>query len=1468
MMVVRSVVDRLWRSAGTRGGFIFVLASVSVSASNFVAHLVLSRMLGPSSYGALGALINVTAVATVPLAALQVTVAQSIASRPDPSDTPPLGRLLRIGILLSLGALVLWLGATPTLDRFFHLRSPLPMITVGLWLVPSILNSALEGVLLGQRRFRTVAVGQFVGAGLARLIAAVVLVAAGLGVFGGVLALALASSVILVIYGVALRPVLFAGGRFVPHGGDAARSTLSLGGTALLTGLDAWLGRHFLAPHAAGLFLAAATAGNIALFLPGAITLVYFPRLAVSGGQGAEARQALARSVGLVSLVGLGAAGVLALMPGSAASLLFGKAFAGASEAIGIVAAADAGIAIASCLVYFQVARRSRLAMTPWLCCLLAVALGAAFHGSIQVLAIDMAVASWTLVVALAVPTVAAALRTLADDTSSLERQPILGEAPALDVSLVVPFYNVGAERLLAHLSEIVSTLEASGVSFEVVPVSDGCTDDSEQALAGLTARRPAMAADMIRPIVFASNGGKGEALRAGLAHGRGRYLGFIDGDGDIPSTSLAPFVTAATGRLPEVIIGSKRHPDSRVHYPPLRWMYSIAYQLLTGALFGLRVRDTQVGAKFFRRDVVAEVLPRLVERRYTFDLEFLAVAHRLGFQDVVEMPVTIRERFASTLSIEAVWRMLQDTLATFWRLRILRVYDAPVGSTVPIGTSPEAAPSASGTLRLRTGFPLRILVCSEVDPVPGVRRPGAAGPDDVAAAWASLGHAVTWFAPRRSGEPTLQVVAGITVVRRGTKASVVQQARRYYERQGNGHFDLLAEAVSARPFNVNRWSSGAPAVALARAAGAGGSPPDRQGASSLRRFFGEARWARQLRSLPVIAFDTATAQRLDRHGIDAMVLDSPKAAVTAEADAATLARFGQTAIDAVGLAVRARAERVGSEDVATAWRRLMAPIAAVCDRRIWSVAAVAALVALAPLSEAGVTAWVNAVAGVALACFGVATLGTVAEALRVPPHPVPPGIGWTASTAPRKLVALLPPGLLCFAAGLSWRIRTPQAPPPVTVHGWAQQVASAWQHHGSAAVAQAMSLPWAITADVVHRFGGSLAAAEHLWLGLLFSAVAMGAALLLVVLDTPPLVAGVGAVGYAFSPYVLSMTGSNASYLAAMALFPAFLAWLVAAVRRDRLGYLPAWLVVVVPLCGIVAQSPPMALCCALAVPTGMVAIWWIYGRTSFATAARRGIVGMVVTAMASIYWVVPYVANLAASNALAVATHRHWQLVESGATAANSLWLNDSWNWGDARLFPFADSFGHFPLVLLRYALPIAAIASLGVAGAASSRTGRDVRLRLVALAAAAAFLVVVVAPGPNGPGKMLFGLLTSLPLGFLFEEPSRFLMVAALAYTVLFATVLGNHARHGGTAPPVKHEVAPGSGLRKAMPPLALGGIFLAVGFPLMTGVVVHAGAVDQPAGSQSVAVATSTVPSGPGPRGDGPGTRGPGKRTAGS
>jgi glycosyltransferase involved in cell wall biosynthesis len=239
--------------------------------------------------------------------------------------------------------------------------------------------------------------------------------------------------------------------------------------------------------------------------------------------------------------------------------------------------------------------------------------------------------------------------------------------APTLDVTIVVPYYNPG-DRLRVNVERLVQVLVEARVSFEVIAVSDGSTDGSSESLAGLPP-------ELVRTVAL-ERAGKGQALRTGLAMGRGRYLGFIDADGELSPDLLAPFVTLMRTYEPDIILGSKRHPMSEVSYPPLRRLYSFGYQQLVRALFRLRVRDTQTGIKLVRREVLAAVLPRMRERRFAFDLELFVLARHLGYDKLFEAPVRIEKRFASTISPRAVTRVFLDTLAIFWRLRVRHAYD------------------------------------------------------------------------------------------------------------------------------------------------------------------------------------------------------------------------------------------------------------------------------------------------------------------------------------------------------------------------------------------------------------------------------------------------------------------------------------------------------------------------------------------------------------------------------------------------------------------------------------------------------------------------------------------------------------------------------------------------------------------------------------------------------------------------
>jgi glycosyltransferase involved in cell wall biosynthesis len=239
-------------------------------------------------------------------------------------------------------------------------------------------------------------------------------------------------------------------------------------------------------------------------------------------------------------------------------------------------------------------------------------------------------------------------------------------DSPPLEISLVIPFYNPGPPALRETVRRSADALVAVDASFEIIAVSDGSTDGSVE---GLEEDRPAW----LHLIEVPCNRGKGHALRVGFAQARGRYVGFIDADGDIAPEVLSDLVAIVRAERPDLVVGSKRHPGSQVRYPVVRRLYSLGYRRVIRVLFNLSVEDTQTGIKFVRGDVLAVLLPLMTEDRFALDLELFVLARRLGFDRVVELPVRIDKRPGSTVSLRSVRSIMVDTLGIFWRLRVRR---------------------------------------------------------------------------------------------------------------------------------------------------------------------------------------------------------------------------------------------------------------------------------------------------------------------------------------------------------------------------------------------------------------------------------------------------------------------------------------------------------------------------------------------------------------------------------------------------------------------------------------------------------------------------------------------------------------------------------------------------------------------------------------------------------------------------
>lgn len=242
-----------------------------------------------------------------------------------------------------------------------------------------------------------------------------------------------------------------------------------------------------------------------------------------------------------------------------------------------------------------------------------------------------------------------------------------------MKLSVIMPAYNEGS-RIFDNIAETVRTIEGICPSYELIVVDDGSDDNTYQEV-----QRAAASFPNIQAKSYINNGGKGNALKYGFRYVTGDLVAFLDADLDLHPRQLKTFIEYMQKYNADVVIGSKRHKLSQIDYPLKRKVLSTGYSLLNKILFNLSVKDTQTGMKLFKREVLEEVFPKVLVKRYAFDLELLVNVRHRGYR-ITEAPIILdfqRGRFGR-IGFEDIKPIAIDTAAIFYRLRILKYYDSP----------------------------------------------------------------------------------------------------------------------------------------------------------------------------------------------------------------------------------------------------------------------------------------------------------------------------------------------------------------------------------------------------------------------------------------------------------------------------------------------------------------------------------------------------------------------------------------------------------------------------------------------------------------------------------------------------------------------------------------------------------------------------------------------------------------------
>lgn len=339
--MIKKAITIVKEDAFLKNNIIFFIGSILIAFLNYLYHPVMSRLMTVERFGEVQTIFSLVFLSGVILTVFHRIVLHLTSNddgdsseKSETTNSIPtvIPSLYTAALAIHLPLAIFLIVASPAISRFFNFETSWSFAVFAVCLILTVPATFYGAYLHGRNEFTALSVSQAIAAG-GKLVVAALLVLLGLGVFGAVGALAIASLVSILYMrskskGFTLSLVPFVHSlpalkKEIPYG---ILVFMSLGLVTFLYSADVLVVKRLFSPEIAGMYSGVATIARIIFFATASIGAVLLSSIKVRN-TAKENRAILKKAVLYVSVIGGGVLAVIAIFPEQIITLLIGAKY-------------------------------------------------------------------------------------------------------------------------------------------------------------------------------------------------------------------------------------------------------------------------------------------------------------------------------------------------------------------------------------------------------------------------------------------------------------------------------------------------------------------------------------------------------------------------------------------------------------------------------------------------------------------------------------------------------------------------------------------------------------------------------------------------------------------------------------------------------------------------------------------------------------------------------------------------------------------------------------------------------------------------------------------------------------------------------------------------------------------------------------------------------------------------------------